>query len=72
MEFTDATWVRYMWWVYLIGLVWTSEFILACQQMVIAGAVARWYFHRSVSTLAIDLHVIVIPKKGNKVHHSIF
>lgn len=46
VEYTDATWVRYMWWVYLIGLVWTSEFILACQQMVIAGAVARWYFHK--------------------------
>ncbi|XP_046681197.1 choline transporter-like 1 isoform X2 [Homalodisca vitripennis] len=46
VEFADATWVRYMWWVYLIGLVWTSEFILACQQMVIAGAVARWYFNK--------------------------
>lgn len=44
VEFIDATWVRYMWWVYLIGLIWTSEFILACQQMVIAGAVAIWYF----------------------------
>lgn len=44
VEFIDATWVRYMWWVYVIGLIWTSEFILACQQMVIAGAVAIWYF----------------------------
>jgi len=44
VEFIDATWVRYMWWVYLIGLIWTAEFILACQQMVIAGAVAIWYF----------------------------
>ncbi|KAJ1531974.1 hypothetical protein ONE63_000611 [Megalurothrips usitatus] len=44
VEFIDATWVRYMWWVYLIALIWISEFILACQQMVIAGAVAIWYF----------------------------
>ena len=40
----EPSWIRYMWWVYLIGLVWTSEFILSCQQMVIAGAVAQWVF----------------------------
>ncbi|RZF35015.1 hypothetical protein LSTR_LSTR013032 [Laodelphax striatellus] len=45
VQYADATWVRYMWWVYLISLVWTSEFILSCQQMVVAGAVARWYFN---------------------------
>ncbi|PNF17642.1 CTL-like protein 1 [Cryptotermes secundus] len=39
------SWVRYMWWLYVIGLVWTSEFILSCQQMVIAGAVAHWMFN---------------------------
>ncbi|XP_046407751.1 choline transporter-like 1 isoform X2 [Ischnura elegans] len=44
IEFIDPTWARYFWWVYLIGLVWTSEFILSCQQMAIAGAVAFWYF----------------------------
>lgn len=44
VEFKDATWVRYMWWVYIIGLIWSSEFILACQHMIISGAVAKWYF----------------------------
>lgn len=44
IEFKDATWVRYMWWVYIIGLIWSSEFILACQHMIISGAVAKWYF----------------------------
>ncbi|KAI4485321.1 hypothetical protein M0804_006826 [Polistes exclamans] len=44
VEYVDATWVKYMWWVYVIGLIWTSEFIIACQDMVIAGAVAHWYF----------------------------
>ncbi|XP_018897276.1 choline transporter-like 1 isoform X2 [Bemisia tabaci] len=44
VEYVDPTWVRYMWWVYVIGLIWTSEFVLACQQMIIAGAVAKWYF----------------------------
>ncbi|XP_014482169.1 PREDICTED: CTL-like protein 1 [Dinoponera quadriceps] len=44
VEYVDATWVKYMWWVYLIGLIWVSEFIVGCQVMVISGAVAHWYF----------------------------
>lgn len=44
VEYVDSTWVKYMWWVYIIGLIWTSEFISACQNMVISGAVAHWYF----------------------------
>lgn len=49
VEFKDATWVRYMWWVYIIGLIWSSEFILACQHTIISGAVAKWYFTKCVS-----------------------
>ncbi|XP_003700774.2 choline transporter-like protein 1 [Megachile rotundata] len=44
VEYVDPTWVKYMWWVYIIGLIWTSEFIISCQDMVISGAVAHWYF----------------------------
>jgi len=33
-------------WIYLIGLLWTSEFILACHHFVISGTVAVWYFTR--------------------------
>ncbi|KAL1497270.1 hypothetical protein ABEB36_008263 [Hypothenemus hampei] len=47
VEYVDATWIKGMWWVYFIGLIWTSEFIMACQQMVIAGSVAHWFYrHR--------------------------
>lgn len=46
MEYVDNTWIKYMWIVYLIGLIWITEFLLACQQMVVAGSVARWYFYR--------------------------
>ncbi|ENN75884.1 choline transporter-like 1 [Dendroctonus ponderosae] len=44
VEYVDAGWIKGMWWVYFIGLIWTSEFIMACQQMVIAGAVAHWFY----------------------------
>ena len=37
---------RQFWWIHLIGFVWTTEFIFACQQFVIAGTVAVWYFTR--------------------------
>ncbi|XP_039296274.1 choline transporter-like 1 [Nilaparvata lugens] len=45
VQYADALWVRYMWSVYLVALVWVSQFVLSCQQMVVAGAVARWYFN---------------------------
>lgn len=46
LEYVDPTWVRSLWWVWAIGLVWVAEFILACQQMIIASAVSTWYFSR--------------------------
>ncbi|XP_036762386.2 choline transporter-like protein 3 isoform X3 [Manis pentadactyla] len=47
VEYKPLSGIRYMWWYHLIGLVWTSEFILACQQMTIAGAVVTCYFNRN-------------------------
>jgi len=40
-----------MWWYLVIALIWISEFILSCQQMVIAGAVSSWYFSRDRQSL---------------------
>jgi len=51
VEFIRTETITYMWWYHLIGLFWITEFILACQQMVIAGAVAEWYFARNKSSL---------------------
>lgn len=38
--------LQYLTWYHAVGLVWISEFILACQQMVVAGAVVTYYFTR--------------------------
>lgn len=38
--------LQYMVWYHAVGLIWISEFILACQQMTIAGAVVTYYFTR--------------------------
>ena len=37
---------QYLVWYHLVGLIWISEFILAFQQMTIAGAVVTYYFTR--------------------------
>ena len=34
-------WIRLF---HLFGLLWLANFIIACQHVVIAGAVAGWYF----------------------------
>ncbi len=51
INYSDPSWIQYMWWYLLIAFVWTSEFILSCQQMVIAGAVSQWYFTRDKNKL---------------------
>lgn len=50
VEYPEADYLRHMLWLYIIGLVWTTEFIFACQQMAIAGAVAYWYFKKPTDT----------------------
>ncbi|XP_053100946.1 choline transporter-like protein 3 isoform X2 [Hemicordylus capensis] len=49
VEYNILFGIRYMWWYHLIGLIWTSEFILACQQMTVAGAVVTCFFNRNKS-----------------------
>ena len=42
-----------MWWrwYYVFGMLWIVQFVFACHQMVIAGAVGTWYFTRDKSKL---------------------
>lgn len=42
---------QYMVWYHAVGLIWISEFILACQQMTVAGAVVKYYFTTDKSEL---------------------
>ncbi|XP_063713972.1 choline transporter-like protein 1 [Symsagittifera roscoffensis] len=38
-------------WYHLFGLFWITQFLVACQLMIIAGAVASWYFTRDKTKL---------------------
>ncbi|GCB71239.1 choline transporter-like protein 1 isoform X1 [Scyliorhinus torazame] len=46
VEFRMSGPLQYTWIYHLVGLIWISEFILACQQMTVAGAVVTYYFTR--------------------------
>nr|XP_057920007.1 choline transporter-like protein 1 isoform X3 [Doryrhamphus excisus] len=46
IEFRLTGPLEYLTWYHAVGLVWITEFILACQQMTVAGAVVTYYFTR--------------------------
>ncbi|KAM3623073.1 uncharacterized protein V6R79_006451 [Siganus canaliculatus] len=43
--------LQYLVWYHVVGLIWITEFILAFQQMTIAGAVVTYYFTRNKSQM---------------------
>uniref|UniRef100_A0A8D0AIY4 Choline transporter-like protein n=1 Tax=Sander lucioperca TaxID=283035 RepID=A0A8D0AIY4_SANLU len=45
--------LQYLTWYHAVGLVWITEFILACQQMTVAGAVVTYYFTRDKNRLPV-------------------
>ncbi|TKS68183.1 Choline transporter-like protein 1 [Collichthys lucidus] len=45
--------LQYLVWYHVVGLIWISEFILAFQQMTIAGAVVTYYFTKNKSQLPV-------------------
>lgn len=51
-------------------MLWVMQFILACQQMVIAGAVAGWYFTRDKASLGYcNMQLIGQAVKNVVVYH---
>ncbi|CAL4060761.1 unnamed protein product, partial [Meganyctiphanes norvegica] len=44
--------VQNMRWYHIFGLLWFTEFVIACQHMVIAGSIAQWYFTRDKGNLS--------------------
>eukprot|EP00043_Microstomoeca_roanoka_P009018 m.86177 g.86177 ORF g.86177 m.86177 type:complete len:643 (+) comp14455_c0_seq3:239-2167(+) len=51
IQYDAATDYRSMWWYHLFGLFWVSQFILACEELVVAGAVSTWFFTRKDEVL---------------------
>ena len=51
VEYNKTEMIDAFFWYHVVGLIWTAEFILACEQFIIASAVSMWYFNRNKSTL---------------------
>nr|XP_060465555.1 choline transporter-like protein 1 [Panthera onca] len=58
VEFRVSGPLQYMWWYHVVGLIWISEFILACQQMTVAGAVVTYYFTRRGKITFINENIV--------------
>jgi len=60
---TDSGYIQYskdhfLFWIrvyHLFGFLWMANFFVACQHMVIAGAVAGWYFCRDKKKLGMPI-----------------
>ncbi|XP_064625712.1 choline transporter-like protein 1 [Lineus longissimus] len=55
VKYEDQAPIQYMWWYHIVALIWISEFILACEELVIAGSVAQWYFTRSKNDVSCPI-----------------
>ncbi|RXM96335.1 Choline transporter-like protein 1 [Acipenser ruthenus] len=55
VEFKMSGPLQYMSWYHFVGLIWISEFILACQQMTVACAVVTYYFTRDKANLTLPI-----------------
>lgn len=67
VEFTEINWLKYTIVIYVIGLIWISNFILACQHMVVAGSVAKWYFNRNTKSST----TVVLTTMGNLICYHV-
>lgn len=54
VEYQETHYLKYMLWFYIVGLIWTSEFIFAASQLCLAGAVAAWYFKKPTDSPVCD------------------
>ncbi|KAK8389681.1 hypothetical protein O3P69_008989 [Scylla paramamosain] len=49
--FVTMPFIEHMRWYHVFAFLWVTQFILACQDVTIAGAVAQWYFTRNKKLL---------------------
>ncbi|XP_022244407.1 choline transporter-like protein 1 [Limulus polyphemus] len=55
VTFHLTTFFRLMKWYHLFALFWFTQFVISCQHVVIAGAVATWFFTRDKKKLSTPI-----------------
>jgi solute carrier family 44 protein 1 (choline transporter-like protein) len=54
VEYHETDYTKYALYIYLVALIWVSEFIFAASQLCLAGAVALWYFKKPTESPVCD------------------
>ncbi|XP_071543360.1 choline transporter-like protein 1 isoform X2 [Panulirus ornatus] len=49
--FVRNAFILHMRWYHFFALLWISQFVLACQDVTVAGSIAQWYFTRNKKQL---------------------
>ncbi|XP_042219077.1 choline transporter-like protein 1 isoform X1 [Homarus americanus] len=49
--FVKSDFVKAMRWYHIFAFLWVTQFVLACQDVTIAGSVAQWFFTRNKQQL---------------------
>ncbi|KAB7499015.1 Choline transporter-like protein 1, partial [Armadillidium nasatum] len=52
---------------YVFGFLWVIQFVMACQSVIIAGAVGTWYFRRDKSKLGTP----ILTSMGNLIRYHL-
>ena len=55
VSYVPTTLFWYLRWAYLLWVLWWIEFVFACEEMVIAGAVSIWFFTLDKSSLGLPI-----------------
>ncbi|XP_055846075.1 choline transporter-like 1 [Episyrphus balteatus] len=56
IEYVDMKTIRQTFWIFTIGMLWTTEFIFAFEEFCIGAAIGFWYFTPSINNPS--LHAI--------------
>ncbi|XP_074640243.1 choline transporter-like protein 1 [Tubulanus polymorphus] len=51
VSYEDDKVLFYLKWFYVFGFLWLTQFVVACHEIVIAGAIATWFFTRNKKKL---------------------
>ena len=54
IEYVDSKAIRRTFWIYIIGFLWTTEFIFAFEEFCIGAAVGFWYFTPSIKNPSLN------------------
>ncbi|XP_055850469.1 choline transporter-like 1 isoform X2 [Episyrphus balteatus] len=60
IEYVDMKAIRQTFWIFIIGMLWTTEFIFAFEEFCIGAAVGFWYFTPSINNPSLHAFRVLL------------